>query len=575
MLGNDITAMEEEDSPISQVAFHTQVAPVAWRGPLREITNTNVQAAKQMPRSRADLMRMFEKESEALREQPLSRCLPGSNLEGPMPKVVERTMSKSPTNEIIPERALAQASHTLDEASQTPMASRRESGERTKTNTASIAGSESRDFAGVGAARDVAPKDVAIQTCYTVKQTAEVPQMPPSTKAHFHIWRQEAMAGRYVRRRASRIPKDQAELLDSRDCWQPAAPGRDTRPATVPINLLQELSARADAAACQEQEDPEESNQQVEEDPLELPATETTTGKKPFHISQLPSSQELPSSQWSASPEREQPAAGLPPDSSPPEQSMKPPQHVLPDSSGPVDDADMATSPSPSERAVQVKQTPHPRKAELPRTTVQPNSTYVPSTFPDARKRRLSDSVDQVPLKRARKASSPAEEDITYSQIERSKLQCRRSVLRPLSKDKPSVETWVEQTAQTSREASIELGTPNIDRSSSVSVEEAALNTKPVTKTKITQPSASPFAAPIGSVPTVDDAVIRRLVTESKKRQHQPSASPFAQPKRKQQRTSQEEQTPFKRFVEAFNSLPGKATREGAVNVFAWRSERA
>ena len=187
----------------------------------------------------------------------------------------------------------------------------------------------------------------------------------------------------------------------------------------------------------------------------------------------------------------------------------------------------------------------------------------IPSTFPGTRKRGPSDSVHQVPLKRARKAWSPAEEDITYSQIDRSKLQYRRSVLQPLSKDKPSVETWVEQTARTSREASVELGTPNIDRSSSVSVEEAALGTRLVTKTKITRPSASPFAAPISSVPTVDAAVTPRLVTHSKQRQHRPSASPFAQPKRKQQRTSQEEQTPFKRFVEAFNSLPGKATRGG------------
>ena len=46
VLGNDITAMEEDDSPISQIAFHTQVAPVAWRAPLREVTNTNGQGAK-------------------------------------------------------------------------------------------------------------------------------------------------------------------------------------------------------------------------------------------------------------------------------------------------------------------------------------------------------------------------------------------------------------------------------------------------------------------------------------------------------------------------------------------------
>ena len=518
---------------------------------------------------------LLQEKRNAIREAPQPRHMPQQASNGLLLEAIEPNMSNSPITKTTPKRTLAQPSPVPDQAPEKPMVSRRESGENRSASTVGRPGSEDRDSGALGVASEVASRDGATQASYTVRQTVEVPQMPPSTKAHFRTWRQEAMAGRYVRRRASKIPKDQAELLDSRDCWQPAAPGRDTRPATVPIELLQELSARADAAANQMQEDQGDSNQQPEKGPLEVSAAKPTTGTKPFSISQLPSSQELPSSQWSPSPEREQPAAGLPPDSSPPEEPSKLTRHVLPKSTSPVDDTDVATSPSPSERAVQVKQTPYPGKAEPSRTTVQPSSTYIPSTFPDTRKRGPSDSVHQVPLKRARKASSPAEEDITYSQIDRSKLQYRRIVLQPLSKDKPSVVTWVEQTARTSREASVEFGTPNIDRSSSVSVEEAALGTRLVTKTKITRPSARPFAAPISSVPTVDAAVTPRLVTQSKKRQHRPSASPFAQPKRKQQRTSQEEQTPFKRFVEAFNSLPGKATREGAVNVFAWRSERA
>ena len=56
----------------------------------------------------------------------------------------------------------------------------------------------------------------------------------------------------------------------------------------VPIKILQELSARADAAANQMQEDQEDSIQQPEKGPLEVPAAKPTTDTKPFSISQLP-----------------------------------------------------------------------------------------------------------------------------------------------------------------------------------------------------------------------------------------------------------------------------------------------
>ena len=570
--------MEGEDSPVSQAPLQTQVAPVAWRAPLRQVTNTKGQPPKQMSEGQANALMglLLEGKPNVMRDAPQPRHIPQQASDGLLPKVVVRNTSRNPPTKTTPEVTPVQMRHASKEASAKSIASTRESGKSLRGSTVRTLDSQSRDLAGLGAAPDTTARDGATQTSTPIRKTTVVPQLPDLAKTHFHTWRQEAMAGRYVRRRAGRIPKDQAELLDTKDCWQPAAPGHDTRPASVPISLLQQLSARADAAANKDLYDQERSSPRLEEAPLDIPAPSLPTGTKTLHISQLGSSQELPSSQWSSSPEREPPHARLPPDSSPTEGPMNAPLHILPKATSLINSTDVTLSPPSCEKAVQVKQTPYPGEAKPPSAAVHPSSTYVPSTFP-SKKRGPSDTVLPVPPKRARNVSSSAEEITTYSQIAREKLQYRRSVLKPLSKNKSSVEPWFDQTAQVtqterdSREASVELGTPNIDRRRSVSVEEVDIAPRLTTKTKHRRPSTSRFGATTRTVPDKEAALTPKLVSKTKTR---PSASPFAQAIRRQG-SWQQGQTPFKRFVEAFNSLPRKSVREQAVNVFTWRSERA
>ena len=136
-------------------------------------------------------------------------------------------------------------------------------------------------------------------------------------QVRFRRWRAEAAAGRYIPRRACEISKDQLQILESDARWQPPLPGRDKRPGTVPIDLLNELTTRADQTAKQPESVAEPtSGGEVEREGLVRPVSSS--------LGDIPSSQELGESRWPASPERNLRTEILPPDSSLPSPGVEP-----------------------------------------------------------------------------------------------------------------------------------------------------------------------------------------------------------------------------------------------------------
>ena len=136
----------------------------------------------------------------------------------------------------------------------------------------------------------------------------EEEQIHVDMQTKFRRWRAEAAAGRYIPRRACKISKKQLEILVSDERWQPPLPGRDKRPGTIPIELLNELTAQADEATKQPQ--PVSTAHQSFPD-----ETEVLMRSAPSTIDDLQSSQEVGESQWPLSPQRKAPADPLPPDS--------------------------------------------------------------------------------------------------------------------------------------------------------------------------------------------------------------------------------------------------------------------
>lgn len=77
-------------------------------------------------------------------------------------------------------------------------------------------------------------------------EQSPAPQLPDGLLLHFRRWRQEAQAGKYVRRRVQKIEEEQSKLLESDESWHPALIGHPARPGQVPLMLLELLSAAAD-----------------------------------------------------------------------------------------------------------------------------------------------------------------------------------------------------------------------------------------------------------------------------------------------------------------------------------------
>lgn len=143
----------------------------------------------------------------------------------------------------------------------------------------------------------------------SVLKIAQEPQLDINMHLNFRRWRAEAAIGRYIPRRACKISKQQLKILESDERWQPPLPGRDRRPGTVPIDLLNELTARADEAV-------EHAESAPDPDSVIQGQTGALLKEPPAPVDDTSSADELGESQWSLSPGREQPARLLPPDSS-------------------------------------------------------------------------------------------------------------------------------------------------------------------------------------------------------------------------------------------------------------------
>lgn len=80
------------------------------------------------------------------------------------------------------------------------------------------------------------------------RQLRDTPSLPRSEPRHFERWRRDALAGRYVPIYAQKIPRAQAELLESDSSWQPARIGRPQRPGQIPLPMLEQITKAVDAA---------------------------------------------------------------------------------------------------------------------------------------------------------------------------------------------------------------------------------------------------------------------------------------------------------------------------------------
>jgi hypothetical protein len=163
-------------------------------------------------------------------------------------------------------------------------------------------------------------------------------------------WRDRLTKTTYLPRYLQTIPKAQNDLLATEDKWQPALIGQPTRPGTLPLELLNSLTAAVDQKAMLVSE-PVQSNQQVSAIHQEISPSEAGgVDKEPDLPSNSPilrtlaqgydqnqseaqepeSESEVLPSQWSLSPPPSTPPRRrLPPDSSP---LLAPPNLPVPSS---------------------------------------------------------------------------------------------------------------------------------------------------------------------------------------------------------------------------------------------------
>ncbi|KAG9769265.1 hypothetical protein KCU88_g6921, partial [Aureobasidium melanogenum] len=163
---------------------------------------------------------------------------------------------------------------------------------------------------------------------------------------NFDRWRQEARAGRYIPRYIQNIPKDQQEILDSDQSWQPSLVGQPAREGQVPLVLLERLSNAADNH--NEGTDASATLSNVPDNGSQLTGDDAVTQGDPFEskVEENSSDSEEPLSEWPSSPPTQERRRKLPPDS----------PSVLPHQLQP--EPDPASSPS------QQKDSPNPPKSK-------------------------------------------------------------------------------------------------------------------------------------------------------------------------------------------------------------------
>lgn len=542
-----------DGSPISQVQFNTQVPSVPFpvpRFPLANVTNERTypdRPGKAHPiRSAADdsLLRQIREQKSGIRKptRPIKTPAPAD----PTLEQADSESSTAASNELA-------ANNRKHQSAEGP------------NKTATTATLLADNIVDSHRSEDESAPRVGIK---------EPASMPVNLQDNFRKWRTEALAGRYIRRRACKIPKDQLTLLESEDCWQPAAPGKDTRPATVPIALLDRLTAEADERATA-----------LNTEAFNAKEAENTSSpgqiqrqKLYSRFEELDSSEVLSASQWSPSPSRQRQAGQLPADSSPLKESVYPiteptlhngsphpgqeaqSDHTSQDSSdegmgGAVPDPsldDQRRQPASSTSVrkdnsnaqagrsrcsvqIHVEQTPFMDRESVTKNFF-PGSSYVPSTYAqtghlvslkpaadmaklppvpkllkdqshsalvESSKRKVSANDDARPIKRPKPDVQPGLTSPSMSDITSSKLEYRRTILKPISKTPR--QNQVQEVVSDTRSA-IRDETSNATKDEDYERSHGRTSAS----TPLTEPSAASHTvfkrptsmAPVGSSPT-------------------------------------------------------------------------
>ncbi|KAL2438873.1 hypothetical protein ABEF95_014604 [Exophiala dermatitidis] len=141
---------------------------------------------------------------------------------------------------------------------------------------------------------------------------------PPYTSKpsrNFDRWRQEARAGRYILRYIQKIPKDQEEILNSDQSWQPSLVGQPAREGQVPLVLLERLSNAADNH--KEGADAPATVSNIPDNESQLTGDDAAIQGDPFEskVEESSSDSEELLSEWPSSPPTQERRRKLPPDS--------------------------------------------------------------------------------------------------------------------------------------------------------------------------------------------------------------------------------------------------------------------
>lgn len=147
--------------------------------------------------------------------------------------------------------------------------------------------------------------------------TDHYPNIVHNMHLHFRRWRAEAARGRHIRGSACRIPKAQLRILESEQRWQPPLPGQYHGLPTIPIDLLNELTKKADQAAIAVTPPQDEGSKETMGNTADNVRVKENVKASASRFDDLPSSQVLSGEDWEESPERVKSVAQLPPDSSP------------------------------------------------------------------------------------------------------------------------------------------------------------------------------------------------------------------------------------------------------------------
>lgn len=173
-------------------------------------------------------------------------------------------------------------------------------------------------------------KEKSHDTVQNAKENVKAAKNPtsPSKDQPFQRWKNSLFAGRYIPRRAARIPQEQREILDSNHSWQPALVGHTTRVGDLPLEILNRLTPQYDPKSTETQQTeesrvPEENKepQKTSSDLIEDTGALAVEGKS---LTEEESATSIAS--WSPSPEKRKHLRQREPDSSPVQRTTERPK---------------------------------------------------------------------------------------------------------------------------------------------------------------------------------------------------------------------------------------------------------